>query len=889
MDHPLVGRATERAALAAVLTAPAATPLLLRGAAGSGKSALLDVLTTDARVAGFRPLRAAGVQAETSISYAGLHQLLHALLASADGMDPGHRRVLTSVLGGVPERATSVMAVGVAVLDLFAVAGAVTPLLVVVDDGQWFDVPSTQVCAFAARRLGDLPIRFVVAVRDDEPSGFDDAGLTELAVPPLSPEASATLLDERFPGLSPETRHLTLTYSSGNPLALVELPAGLTGRDAGDPGPLPLPRRLERIFAGRIAALPSAERADLLLMALDGAGRTHAHGAQYVPREVVAARRAGLLEAGRPVFRHPLIASAVVQAASPNERRAAHTTLAGLHAADLERRAVHLAAATVDPDPEVAAALERAARSAVRRGGAVTAVQWLTRAAELSPRPREQARLLADAAYVAGQAGQLERAEILVAAADAADGRVSSPDAVLTAAYVALYRHGDVGMHGTVARVIRAQHTNLDQTMLLRLVNLMLALSQFAADPAVWAVTDEVVALVEERLPAESLLYRDAWSDVVRRGTGLGARLREAVAAGSAEPWDLMRLGVAAFYVDTLADFRPYLARAAERERDTGAASSLMMIMQLVMLDHLAAGRWDDAVRAGEQGLAMTRQHGYDLFGQQFRVFLGLLAAQRGDTGTAYELQAVVDAWARPRRVGSLLRFAEEIGLQAALSTGDYEAAWTYAIGITTPGTFPPYAQLAPRTLLDLVEAALHTGRDELAAAHAQAAVRKNLADLSPRLALLTAGAAAMVSPSSAAYAAAANLPAGADFPFERARIRLAEGAWHRRHRRPTEAKLALTDALTAFEQLGAAPWAQRTRHELQAGTPHGGTGTDRLTTLTAQERHIAELAATGLSNKQIGAQLFLSPRTVGAHLYRIFPKLGITSRAALRDALAPT
>ncbi|MFF5083939.1 LuxR C-terminal-related transcriptional regulator [Actinoplanes sp. NPDC000266] len=839
----MIGRARELARLRDF------TALLLRGEAGVGKSALLAAVPAD----GFTVLRATGVPAETAIPYAGLHQLLHPLAPLPDSIGAALKG--TSV--------PSVMALGVALLDLLA---AGPPLMLVVDDGQWFDEPSVQVLAFAARRLGDLPVRFLVAVRDGEPSAFDDAGLDELTVTELSDEDAAELLDSRFPDLEPPVRRQVLQEAAGNPLALVELPTGATaGLDH-----LPLTRRLERVFASRLRALPARERAELLRLALDGAGR-QGYGSQYVPRDVETARATGLLEPARLAFRHPLVASAVVQLASPNERRAAHADLAALHANDLERRAVHLAAASVDPDAAVATALEEAARSAVRRGGATTAVQWLTRAAELSPAPADRDRLLGDAAFIAGQAGLLERAEILVAAT----GRIASPDAVLTAAYVALYRHGDVGMHGTVAGVLRARHAELDDAMLARVVHLLLAISQFAADPAVWRATDELVDLLRDRLPATALLARDAWSDVAHRGAGLRDRIREAVAAtDEAEPWDLMRLGVAAFYTDSLADLRPYLDRMVERERDAGAVTTLMTLLQLLVLDDIATGRWDDAVRGCAEGLALTAEHGNELFGHQFRAFLGLVAAQRGETARAAELQAEVEAWARPRRVGFLLQFAEDIGVLSALSSGDYETAWTYASGITAPGTFPPYAQHAPRMLLDLVEAALHTGRDAQAEAHATAAA--TLRGISPRLDLLVEGARAMTAPSSETFAAVRREP----FPFEWARVRLAEGMWRRRRKEKTEARVALTEALAVFEQLGAAPWAARARQELQAGE------VSTSATLTAQERHIAELAATGLSNKEIGARLFLSPRTVGAHLYRIFPKLGITSRAALRDAL---
>lgn len=236
-----------------------------------------------------------------------------------------------------------------------------------------------------------------------------------------------------------------------------------------------------------------------------------------------------------------------------------------------------------------------------------------------------------------------------------------------------------------------------------------------------------------------------------------------------------------------------------------------------------------------------------------------------------------------------LTEYAEAIGAAAALSEGEYETAYAYAAGITAPGTFTRFSQQALRTLFDLVEAAVHTGRHDAASAHAEAARDLGLPALSPRLALLTAGALAITAPPEAAgalFAAAVSHPAGATLPFELARIRLAYGAWLRRSRELALARRTLTEALGAFETLGAATWAERARTELRAaGKP---TRADRaaVAALTPQERQIAELAATGLSNREIGARLHLSPRTVGAHLYKIFPKLGITSRASLRDAL---
>jgi DNA-binding CsgD family transcriptional regulator len=263
-----------------------------------------------------------------------------------------------------------------------------------------------------------------------------------------------------------------------------------------------------------------------------------------------------------------------------------------------------------------------------------------------------------------------------------------------------------------------------------------------------------------------------------------------------------------------------------------------------------------------------------------------MLAACLGDLEAARTAAATVLAWAGPRRLGLLIGYAQRTTVLAALAEGDYEAAYAAAVRIGAPGAFPPYAYQAVDGLLDLVDAAVHTGRHEQARVHAQAAVRLGLPDVSPRLAAVTAAAVAITAPddgAAALFSSALAHPALASVPFEEARIRLAYGMWLRRQRRATEARTALSLAADAFESLGARPWAARARTELRAAGANVKRG---QAALSAQERTIAELAAAGHSNKQIAAQLYLSPRTVGAHLYRIFPKLGVTSRAGLAVAL---
>ncbi|WP_433445872.1 helix-turn-helix transcriptional regulator [Streptomyces sp. CA-142005] len=591
---------------------------------------------------------------------------------------------------------------------------------------------------------------------------------------------------------------------------------------------------------------------------------------------------------GQLGFRHPLVRSAVVQLSSPNRRRAAHAELAELYPDDQERRAHHLAVATMDSDEKVAALLEHAAEAATRRGASSVAVSWLERAAQLSERPDQRSRRLAEAAFVAGQSAQLERAQHLSESA----GTVQT-DVIIAECYAALYRDGEVRTtHRKVVAALEGMAPVRDKRTVERLINLLLVISLFAADTATWTITESCVdRFCDPADPAgsASLLHRDTWGDVVRRGAGGVERLRqEFVRATSDRPWDAMRLLVSAYYLDALDEFRTLLTRLVAREGEAGAAGNAMTLLQLVMLDHMGAGRWADAEQTGHRGLELTARHGYALFDHQYRAFLAMVAACRGDTGTADGHRRAVEAWARPRGIGYLTQYADAVGAMTALARSDYTAAYRFATCITAPGELAPHNQQAPRTLLDFVEAAVRSGHLDEARRHVQAAVNDGLPAISPRLALVTAAVHAMTSQDQASslYQRALALPGAAVFPFETARIRLAYGERLRRDHETRAAREQLKEALRVLPELGALPWAERARAELAAAGAAFGARGEGWQSLTVQERQIAELAATGLTNKEIGAKLFLSPRTVSSHLYRIFPKLGITSRAALRDAL---
>ncbi|MFF4355074.1 AAA family ATPase [Streptomyces sp. NPDC001530] len=909
MVGTMVGRESEQEVLSAFVAASGGRALVLRGDTGVGKSALLDHVAELATAERHRVIRAAGVEAESELPFAGLHQFLYPLLTYIDRLDDTHRGVFDVVFGRGEGAPPSVMTLGIAVLDLLSLAASQQPLLLVLDDGQWLDTSSTEVCGFVGRRLTGSSVRLVVGLRSDVPSGFDTAALPELSVTTLSEKASEQLLDRHHPGLDPRIRRLVLDEAQGNPLALLELPpyvrSNRTGRTPeelfGYTG-IPLPLRLQHVYGARIEALGAAVRAELLRGALDGVGAGtsagRARSTRYRMLEADEAAACGLLDidplSGDFVFRHPLVRSTVVQKATPNERRAAHAVLARVHRDDLERRATHLAASTVDPDEQVAAALEAAADLATRRGGALAAVAWLTRAAELSESHEDRSRRLGDAAFIAGHSGQLDQARRLVRS-DTTSGRNESPASVVTSAYAALYEDGDVrsSQRQVVAAIenIRGSGVREPNEVLTRLVNLLLAINQYAGDDASWERTHRLLESLGDLVPSRSRIYEDAWGDVVLRGTGAQERVERAFAdLGDLKPWDITRLAAAAYHVDTLSQYRPHLQRTVDREVETGAMSIGMTMLHLIMLDQIAVGEWAEAERTGTRCLELASSHRNALFAHHARAYLGLLAALRGEVERARELQATVDAWARPRGVGFLTQITDAIGTTAALTEGDYEAAYLHAIGITPPGTFHPYAHQAPRTLLDLVEAALHTGRTEQARTHALAAHKANLPDISPRLALITYGALAMTTtdPTEAEtlYHHAETHPAAPHFPHELARIRLAHGIRQRHTQGPKAARHSLTLATETFERLGAPTWTERARAELRAAGASTLVSSAHLAALTWQERRIADLAAGGLTNKEIGERMHLSPRTVSSHLYRVFPKLGITSRAALRDAL---
>ena len=415
-----------RAFLAAARTDGEA--LLVTGEPGVGKTVLLDAASEAAPALGMRILRAAGVQFEAGTSFSGLNQVLLPLLGALPQLPAAPRNALNVALGFGNGPPPARLVVSNAALALLRQAATARPVLVIVDDLHWLDRASAGVLSFVARRLAGSQVGLMGASRTGEVDFFDHAGLPELEVPPLDDVAAGQLLDRRFPELASSVRERILVEAQGNPLALLELPAalgpGMRASAEALPAALPLSRRLQTLFESRITELPTRTRQVLLLMALDGTGDVRVLKGGAVPnagfRDLAAAERARLayVDQGthRLAFRHPLMRSAVVALSQAEERRSAHRVLADVWADQPERRAWHLAEATLEPDESVAAQLETAASRILARGDAVGCVKTLARASELSPPGAERHRRLAAAAYVgADVAGDLRKASNVLA------------------------------------------------------------------------------------------------------------------------------------------------------------------------------------------------------------------------------------------------------------------------------------------------------------------------------------------------------------------------------------------------------------------------------------------------------------------------------------------
>lgn len=885
---------------------------LIWGEPGVGKSALMATAGELAVSAGMRVLRASGSEFEADVSYSCLNQLLLPVNADFERLPPGPREALSVALGfGVGPPPDALVVCNATLLLVKAVSGDL-PLLLLVDDVQWIDRASAAVLGFVARRLEGCRAGLLASSRTGTTSFLDRRGLAELAVQPLGDEAAARLVDVNFPAIPARIRQRLLDLAQGNPLALMELPATLQGasrRSAEQPGVVPLSERLQALFASRIADLPEPTRWLLLLATFEGTGDVR-------PLRTVLGDRHGLADLGpaeraqlvrvddataRIAFRHPLIRSAIVAMSTHEERRRAHIALADALgvSGDEERRAWHLASAAVGPDEAVAELLEVAARRVMLRGDAFAAVAALIRAAELSGTDAGRGRRLAEAAYIGAEAGgAVDDAETLLSdARRATSDSAGSLHAANAAAFLMINGDGDVTTaHRLLTGAIETgdHDYRADDPALIDAMHTLQLLCWYGSAPEYWEPFYRALRKLKPAPPDILALAARTFPDPVRTGTAALPQIDTVLhtLTDDTDPARIVRIGTASVYLDRLGDCRESSWRLVRQGRDGGAAPRRHLggLMHLCLDDYLV-GRWDEAEELSREGQEVSRTGGFPFFAWYFHYNRAIIAAGRGRFDEAYALADEITHWALPRGVTAACLFAQHPRTLAALGQGDHESAFRHASAMSPPGTLASHVPHCTWVMFDLVEAAVRTGRTVEARAHVEAMRAAGVAALSPRTALIHAGAEALVLDSDQAMSAVTELlarPAAERWLYDTSRIRLAVGEKLRRTRSVPEARRHLLAARTGFAAMAAEPWLARANGELRAsGHRRPDAPPDGSAALTAQEFQIAQLAAGGLTNKQIAERLYLSHRTVGAHLYRIFPKLGIASRAGLRDALS--
>ena len=904
----LVGRDDEVALVDALLDGVRGHggALVIRGEPGIGKSALLERARGRASSLGARTLATVGVESESELAFAGLHQLLEPVSSRVRRLPDPQRQALDAAFGIDDLVEPDPFRIALAAYRLVSDAADSGPLLLIADDAHWLDRSSLDVLSFIARRLDDEPVVLIAALRDGFSTALEEAGLPILELGRLSASDSEQLLDRVASGLSPDVRDRVLAEAAGNPLGLVELPR--TMPDPGDPVELLAParatltQRLERAFGARLEGLADDARLLLLAAALDGRATiaellsavTCVCGHETALSALDGATERGLAQAhGSEVrFAHPLIRSAVENTATPAQRLGMYSALAEV-VDDPERRLWHRAACTVGHDEAVASALDRQAQIARRRGAVMVAAAALERAAMLSADPRRKGERLVRAAELVYDLGRVEVVSRLLGEAESLE---LGPLEIARMAWLQQMVSGDVWVERGAAKTFVGIAETLcaggDPDAALRsLVPI--------AHRCWWTRTRDrtrrylVDAAEGIGLPREDprLLVVAALADPESTGPWVRRRAAHLRLQEMTDPVAAMYAGIAAEKAGDFAAATRFLARAVERLRGHGRLGMLTQALVHYAWAATCAGDWEAAERAGAEAAVLARETRQPQFGLTGQLVGALAAALRGSPTDLDPTLAGPERALTAMNGGPLLAPAHLARGAAALSEGRHGDAFR-ALWPVFDEEDPAYHRFMRwPAVLDLVEAG---GSGEHAARVAK--VTNELEEIARRCEppILRAGLACsrpLLSDDDQAevlFEAALGEESRA-YPFLRARTLFSFGRWLRRQRRSADARGPLRDAINLLDALGATRWGERARQELRAtGERIGPRTPDARDRLTAQELQIAQLAAAGLSNREIGERLFLSHRTIGSHLYRIFPKLGVTARSQLPATLEP-
>jgi DNA-binding CsgD family transcriptional regulator len=888
--------------------------LVVRGEPGVGKSALLDYLA--GRAAGCRVVRAVGVQPEMELAFAGLHQLLAPMLDHLDRLPGPQREALRTAFGLGAGPAPDRFLVGLAVLGLVSEAAAERPLVCVIDDEQWLDRASVQALGFAARRLAAEPVGLLFAVRVEED---ELVSLPELAVEGLAKEDARALLDSALAGpVDARVRDLIVAETRGNPLALLELPRGLSPAELAGGFGLPatgsLPGRIEDSFRRQLEGLPGETRRLLALAAADPSGDPllvwRAAGLLGIPvGAAVPAAEAGLGELGARVrFRHPLARSAAYRSASVQQMQEVHGALAEATdpAADPDRRAWHQAQAAAGPDEDVAAELERSAGRARDRGGLAAAAAFLERAALLTPDPVRRTERLLAAARAKREAGELDAALGLLVAAEAgpADARQAAEMEWLRGQIAFDQFRGSDAARLLLSAACRFEPVDAGLAREAHLDALGAALvagdlgrpggvrasaeAARAAPPgpdppgAVDVVLDALALRLTEGHAAAAAALTRALEVLVSLDVGTGEGRR----------WLWLVGGRASRIVAVqLWDFESGYALAARQvrvAREAGALVHLQIALNYLGMLHVLAGELGAAERLIDEDRLIAEATGNPPVGYAAM----MLAAWQGREQEASELIQATIQEATPRGAGVLTGSAEYSRAVLYNGLGRYEAARD-AVQQAFERDDVMFGYLV---VVELAEAAARTGEMTLVQAALDWLSERTWVTPTEWVLGIEARVRALLSDGEAAdrwYRESIQRLGRTPIRAELARSHLLYGEWLRRQRHRAEARDQLRTAHRMLEEMGMQAFADRARRELRAAGEAARPRTapaDRTTGtsdgLTAQEAQVAWLARDGLSNPEIGARLFISPRTAAYHLSSVFTKLGISSRSQLYRVL---
>jgi DNA-binding CsgD family transcriptional regulator len=905
----LKDRRSERVALDRLIEAVRAghsRALVVRGDPGVGKTVLLDYLAGQASAAGCRVVHAVGVQSEMELAFAGLHQLCAPMLGRAKLLPvPQHDALLTAFglsAGPPPDR----FFVGLAVLSLLSDGAGERPLVCLVDDAQWLDRASAQALGFVARRLDADPVGLVFAARHP---GAELAGLPDMEIGGLQDHDARALLEAALAGpLDAQVRDQILAETRGNPLALLELPRGLSAAELaggfGLPGTVPLAGRIEDSFARQLEALPTETRRLLQLAAADPSGDAalvwRAAGRLGIPVQAsTPALEAGLAEfGGRVRFRHPLVRSAVYRSASLSDRRQLHAALAEVTdpQADPDRRAWHRAQAAAGPDEEVAAELERSAGRAQARGGVAAAAAFFQRSAMLSADPAQRTGRALAAAEASLSAGAYDPALTMLAMAESGPldelqrGRMELLHGM--AAYAQRRGSDAPPLLLRAAKTLEALDPRLARETYLDAWCAALFAGKLASAGSLYHISAEARRGPPAAAPARpSDLLLDGFALILTDGRRAATPFLQQAATGfagdDAAVEEVLRWGwLATVGAAVVWDYEGCVAigsRAVQLARDLGALTVLAVALNILTEAVTMGGDFGWAERLIAEADAVREATGTQVL-QYGALFLRAFQGREADVARLSDV-TVRDAIAGGQ--GTAIEFVDHARAVIHNGAGRYREALQPA---QDAADATPELVVAGWGLIELVEAAAKCGEMDVARAALERIEERNSVIATDWGLGIQARSRALLSTGEEAeslYREAIDRLGRTRLRPELARAHLLFGEWLHGEQRRQEARAELRAAHDQFTAIRMDGFAQRAQGELLATGERmvrqtAGTRDE----LSAQERQIAELARDGLSNPEIGARLFLSPRTVEWHLRHVFTKLGIHSRRELAKAL---